>query len=314
MTTARSEIVDALEPGYYHCIARCVRRAFLCGLDSYSGKCYEHRKSWIRDRLKFLCETFAVECVSFAIMTNHLHTLLQIRPDIALSWKDEEVARRWCKLFPGKRENLEQKIKMILSDKDLIEKYRLRLSNLSWFNRCLNENIARRANAEDDCTGRFWQGRFKSQAIKTSAALLSCSVYVDLNPIRAGVAKTPEASDFTSVQVRIRSLANKHDKSALLAPKLVSHELSLGISEKTYIEIVDITGRNIVEGKKSIDESLAPILERLGIRSNNWMNLVQKQKSLFKNFIAPAETIRELASKNGKHWYQGIRAAERAFE
>lgn len=218
MTCARSEIVDPNEVGYYHCVSRCVRRAFLCGYDRYLGKCFEHRKSWIRARLKLLCEVFAIECISFAVMTNHLHVLLRTRPDTVPQWSDEEVAKRWCKLFPARPEALEEKIKRIMSDPALVQLYRARLSDLSWFNRCLKENIARRANAEDECTGRFWQGRFKCQVIESPAALLSCSVYMDLNPIRAGMAKTPEASDYTSVQVRIRSLIDKADKSVLLAP------------------------------------------------------------------------------------------------
>ena len=78
-------------------------------------------------------------------------------------------------------------------------------SPLSWFMRCLCEKIARAGNHEDGSSGRFWAGRFKSVALLDEAAILACSVYVDLNPIRAGVAETPEKSEHTSVFDRIRS-------------------------------------------------------------------------------------------------------------
>jgi hypothetical protein len=239
----RAEVVVADEIGVYHCVQRVVRRAFLCGVDCLSGKSYDHRRTWIRDRLESLAGLFGVEIAAFAVMSNHLHVILRNRPDVVVLWSDEEVARRWLTLFPGRvatkpdtatetvfpgptaeqarsilsdtpamppgREPvdpLERAVAMLSADPALMATIRGRLSSLSWFMRALAEPIARRANREDHCSGRFFEGRFKSQRLLDEAALLACSVYVDLNPIRARLADRPEASEQTSAQERIMAL------------------------------------------------------------------------------------------------------------
>jgi len=141
-----------------------------------------------------------------------MHVVLRQRPDIAEQWSDEDVARRWWNLYPkrsdGETHTLAEPeshaLAFLMASAEGLSERRSRLSNLSWIMRCLCEPIARRANFENGCRGRFFEGRFKSQAILTESAVLACSVYVDLTPIRAGIAKTPEASSHTSFQRRIR--------------------------------------------------------------------------------------------------------------
>ncbi len=212
MTLPRSSYVQEGEEGVYHCYSRCVRQAFLCGYDALTGRDYSHRKAWVVERLRFLASVFAIEVCAYAILAMHFHTILRTRPDIVASWSDREVARRWLILFPRHRRKrgapiapAEKEICALAECPERIAELRERLSSLSWFMGRLNEFIARAANKEDEVKGRFWDGRFKSQALLDEAAIAACMVYVDLNPIRAGLAATPEESDFTSIQERIRA-------------------------------------------------------------------------------------------------------------
>ena len=199
----RSEVFDEGTVSIYHCVNRCVRRAFLCGFDAATGKSYAHRKDWVQDRLETLAAIFAIDVVGYALMDNHLHVVLRNRPDIVRSWSDQQVARRWWSLFPKRREQdgrpaepKPHELRMLTSDRKRLQELRRRLSHISWFMRCLAENIARRANKEEENSGRFWAGRFKMSRILDETALLAVAIYVDLNPIRAGIAETPETSSW----------------------------------------------------------------------------------------------------------------------
>src|SRR6186713_3368417 len=286
---ARHQIVAKGEIGAYHCIARCVRRAFLCGKDPVSGKNFEHRKAWARDRLQRLAEAFAIDVGAYAVMANHLHIVLKQRPDLAKECSAEEVTRRWRHAFPKVRddEGLSEPARLMLeaeaADPKLVAQRRERLSDLSWFMRGLCEPIARRANREDGCTGRFWEGRFKSVALLDDAAVLACSAYVDLNPVRAGIAKTPETSLFTSAKERIDGVkaaaqdrarpAVKSNRSSRAAsarraelpgawlaqlvaerpgrkPSVAKPWLSLDLAD--YLKLFDWTGRQVRSDKRGV--------------------------------------------------------------
>jgi len=320
VTTARREIHDPQIEAFYHCYTRCVRRAFLCGFDSLTGKSYEHRKRWVRSRLATLVEIFAIECLAYAVMDNHLHSLLHTLPKVSMSWSDAEVARRWRLLFPRRRkpdgspeEPNGNEIAAITSDPMLVEKYRRRLSDISWFNRCLNEHIARRANAEDTCTGRFWEGRFKAQVLDTEGGVISCAVYIDLNRVRAGCAPTPEASEFTSIQDRIQALISNRRPSS---PRLGDFKDALGVtapSDEEYIRLVDESARMLKNGKHAMDPSLAPIFDRLGLRTEAWPVSIASHRRLFRRVVAPLGRLKALAAERGKGWFQGAEAARLLF-
>ena len=232
MALPRSKYVREGQEGVYHCFSRCVRRAFLYGFDSLTHRDYSHRKAWLVKRLRHLAAIFAIEVCAYAVLANHYHAILRTRPDIVALWSDLEVARRWLMLFPRHRDTsgapippAEEEIQALADCPDRIAKLRRRLCSLSWFMGRLNEFIAREANKEDRVKGRFWEGRFKCQALLDEAAIAACMVYVDLNPIRAGLAQTPEESDFTSIQERIHAWQEETMTTASAPSNAAAQEL-----------------------------------------------------------------------------------------
>ena len=217
MTKSREEQISLDDTSFYHCYVRCVRQAYLCGEDHSTGENYDHRKQWLVSRLRFLSYIYAIDICAYAILSNHYHVVLHVDKQRAQSWSDLEVVERWMQLYKGNvlvdrwlaDPNTIDKASL-LKVRKYIEGWRERLASISWFMRGVNETIARMANVEEGRSGRFWEGRFKSQALLDEAAVLSCMTYVDLNPVRAGMEKDLFASDFTSIQQRLYDYSNEN--------------------------------------------------------------------------------------------------------
>lgn len=311
----RREVLSETDVQVVHCVNRCVRRGFLCGDDAVSGKNYDHRRLWIRNRLEFLAGVFGVEVLGFAVMSNHFHVVLRSRPDAVSEWSDAEVAKRWWNLFPSRRDEdgtaadpTEFELNAIVNDKVKLTEVRKRLGSISWFMRCTSEVIARRANSEDECTGRFWEGRFKATVLDSDEAVAACMAYVDLNPIRAGLAETLEDSDFTSGQERMADVKSSEEVSSAdakdvrvehgaragwLSPiaqepirkKVRSRPVSRRVSNKgclpmslpEYLQLVDWTGRQLHPGKRGvISKDVPSVIERLGSSAEIWIHYIRK--------------------------------------
>ena len=313
MTRARREQVSLETTPYYHCITRCVRRAFLCGEDRLTGRSFDHRRQWIVDRVKVLARIFAVDVCAYAVMSNHYHLVLRVRSDRVGQWTDDEVLGRWLELFSGPMlvRRYRSGAKMGRGELDRIRRYvaayRARLSDLSWFMRCLNESVARRANAEDGCKGRFWEGRFKTQALLDEGALLSCMAYVDLNPIRAGLAHTPEGSDFTAIQERIRTWGQAEAELAAFKDDEAPRESdALPFSLEDYLQLVDWSGRAVREGKRgAIPAHLPPILRRLGIQTEAYVRVLRRSDYPMQRVVGRLEAMREAARELGQCFFKG---------
>ena len=297
MTRPRKTLISLADTPYYHITSRCVRRAFLCGVDHYSGQSYEHRRQWVVDRIRLLSSLFAIDVCAYAVMNNHYHLVLKLCPEQQNDLSDEQVMDRWCALFRGPLlvqryrggEPLSAPERSTVAD--IVKVWRTKLASISWFMRCLNQPIARQANLEDKCTGKFWESRFTSQALKTEEALLSCMAYVDLNPVRAGIAVSPETSSYTSIQERIQpafmleqAIENQQECGDLLDFKVplkpllhfeggMVDQMQSGIlfAYRDYLDLVDWTGRIVrIDKRGYIDSELPPILTRLHIDPGQW--------------------------------------------
>lgn len=327
---------------YYHCISRCVRRAFLCGEDHATGQSYEHRRGWVEARLIALTQPFAINLCAYAVMSNHTHVVLQVDAVQATDWSLQGVIERWHGLFAGTllsqrylrgeplgKAELQQLTKQA-------ETWRERLCSISWFMRCLNEDIARQANAEDGCSGRFWEGRFKCQALLDETALAACLAYVDLNPIRAGMADSPETSKHTAIQQRISALRNTMNEqkgttphegqSAEQAPQpgflhpFVGNPRQampdgLPFRLQDYLELVDWTGRLLRDDKRgAIPNHLAPILDRLNISPEAWLHLTRHFERRFPSLAGHPDHVQKACPLFGQRWAHGVKATRRLFK
>jgi REP element-mobilizing transposase RayT len=335
MTMARAHLVNVAVTRWYHCITRCVRRAFLL------GECQGDldRKQWIEQRLQELSEIFAVSVGGFSVMDNHLHVLLRLDPHVAAGWSDEHVVRRWGRLFPP-RDNSRQPLPVTrewvewrLQDAKWVATARERLKSLSWFMKCLKEPLARLANRQDKTRGAFFEERFKSIGILDEESLLATCAYIDLNPVAAGIVEVPEASPHTSVSTRVNHVKAKGRTAELQAggqvgaaalPASAGLEESIwlcpiedrggldssrrgmleGISLGHYLLLVDHTGRLFREGKAAISAELAEIFERLGSSADRWQARLEKLKAgrlLGRFFAGTRARLREAALALGVH-------------
>lgn len=332
MGYARKSLICLDDTPYYHVVARCVRRAWLWGFDEYAGKDYSHRKAWVLERLKSLSFVFAIDLCAYAVMSNHYHLVLHVDRARARRLSHEEIVERWTRIFgmPELIKRWQQGIAgeagRVMAER-LIELWRLRLTDVSWYMRCLNEHLARRANAEDQCTGRFWEGRFKSQALLDEAGLLTAMAYVDLNPVRARIAVTPEQSAFTSIYARIRQLRRvaevaTHDVNQFESTDVellafrdagsVKGAIPLAFAE--YLQLLDWTARAVQSGKRDTVEENAPsVFKQLRIDPGAWQRVMVPAGNLFGRALGRLGQLRLHAQVLGQSRVRGLRQAARLY-
>ncbi len=365
MSKPRRQQISLSDTRIYHCTSRCIRQLFL--LDEYNEFHQKHCKSekntavydnsasdkkrcderriWIVNRAKKLANIFAIDIAAYAVMHNHYHIILKVDVEQALGYTPIEVIEQWKILhkLPARVERLYQKglvqrERLNKHEKDAldgwVETYRKRLFSISWFMKSLNQYIAQRANKEDGVKGHLFEGKFKCQALLDEESIFTCMSYVDLNPIRAKIADTPEDSAFTSIQERILEKQGKpishpiqEDDSDLLrdiepakllpfagAPHIDNNPKHLQAELVSYISLVEWAGRQHYEGKRGkIDGELPDILKRLNVNKENWLEFSYGFKGNCNKAFGSSENLENY----NKHTYcrakQGVKAASKFY-
>jgi len=252
-----------------------------------------------------------------------MHLVIKLNPGEVESLSAADIIERWTCLYKGPKLIQRWRTNETLCPAELqavtdcVEIYRHRLMDLSWFMKCLNEPIARQANKEDNCTGHFWESRFKSQALLSEEALLSCMTYVDLNPVRAKMARTPEESSHTSIKERInpsfelsKAIEEQTKQNILLQfnqalKPLAAFEGAVKNTEQNgilfslndYLELVDYTGRIIRPDKRgAIPINMPSILQRIQLDKTSWLRNATEFERIYVGRFGKARKRKELAN------------------
>ncbi len=263
-----------------------------------SGESYEHRKGWVESRLLMLSEVFAVNVYGYAVMSNHYHAVLAVVPRRVSEWEDEEVARRWLRLSSRlEREAGTETREAMIGNRERLGEIRERLGSLSWFMKYMNEPIARAANREDGCRGRFWEGRFKSIALLDEGAVVGCMAYVDLNPIRAKVVSRVEEAAHTSMRRRIEC-----GEEGCVPLQSLS---ALGLTMSSYRGLLEWS---VEIDRGSVAEPGAPVrraLGRVGHEPAAWLSGVKSHHLKYRAYGA-LKHLRRYTERLGQRWIKGL--------
>lgn len=231
----RSELFTPEEQAIVHVMNRCVQQRFLLGYKKETGNEFGHRRQLFENELRKATSGFAIDLLAHAIMDNHFHLILRSRPEIVLEWSTPKWSSNGTSSAPSRKQkgrpidNLptEEQIAKKAQNVKQVAKWRRRLSDISWFMKLISQRMAKLYNAEDDKHGHFWEGRFKAVLLLDERALLTCSMYVDLNRIEAALATTLEDSEYTSIQRRLQALVVRDSMR-----KVLSEQVNVKASEQ----------------------------------------------------------------------------------
>ena len=321
MVFARAVTLPHGSRGTFHVITRCARRAFLFG----EGR--EHRRGWLAASLADTIPHFGLDLLSYAIMSNHVHLIVRLRPERVDDWSVTEAARHALSVFPARsgwqNEALPMTTALIeghAAHKVWLKQQRERLTSLSWFMRVVKQAISRRANAEDECRGHFWESRFHHVALLDEAAVIACMVYVDLNPIRARMAKTIAKSSYTGGRGRLllseqaddgawepgeKALAKRMISTRSVAPvhPVTGDEQTSWLNGPNYLRILDSTIAAIAGAPKSAWHGhLMNACSHLAIDVDRWRSVMGEGGRFCGTALGAADTRRQLAEHVRREW------------
>lgn len=188
----KPRILGRRETNYYHVMSRVVNRDYILG---------DEEKEFFRRTMRKLEAFMGVRVLTYCIMSNHWHILLEIPTSTEID--DDELHRRICTFYP------KQRAKVILQEYERAlaysnqtgntkwidewrEKYTSRMGDLSAFVKELKERFSKWYNRKHSRRGTLWEERFKSVLVEDSDhTIATMATYIELNPVRAGLVDDP---------------------------------------------------------------------------------------------------------------------------
>ncbi|MCL1126526.1 transposase [Shewanella surugensis] len=332
MTECRKKLIHIDSTPFYHISNYCVRGAYLVNDNPKTKQVDLHRAHWFVDKLIQLSTIFCIDIAAYTILPRHYHLVLKVNTDNAKNLTSLQVIERWRQVFNPHVLAIKYINKELFSNTEqeqfdeFISQWRERLTNISWFMRCLNETISRKVNKEDHCKGAFWQGRFKSQALLDEPAILACIMYVDLAPIREQLAQSLENIYLSSIQLRVAAfkqaqkeaqiydvegdfLAIAQQPSTLLPFDHMTRsgkQIHLPFHLFDYIELIKWTHKGIIENNVPSNQHNTPkLLTRLTINKKDWINTCRHFSQHYSHAIGSWQKMCEFSRQFNGKWCKG---------
>lgn len=318
MTKPRHILMPAGSMGTFHVVSRCVCREFLLERDGRRERLAQGLARWLPH--------VGLDLHAYAIMSNHVHLVLRLRPDRVAGWDDETVTRHALAVMPA-RTGLDRSavpvspevVARYANHADWVAQQRERLSTPSWLMRLMKQEIALQANRREGCSGHFWESRYHSTALLDLPAVIACMIYVDLNPLRAGLVTVPEQAEWCSARHRAARVAGLMSDAAaadaalgaLLAPlgdsapvcPLTGVMQTCDLDDRAYLSALDASGRRIAADKRGvIPDHVVGILERLGFTTEAWLGAMSRGGAMLGTALGAPALRHTFAARAGMSW------------
>jgi REP element-mobilizing transposase RayT len=205
------------KPAIYHCISRVVDRRFVFG---------ERECEAFRMHMRMYENFSGCRVLSYCLMSNHFHILLEVPPMAETGLSDEDLLKRLSGLYSkafvaGVAKELADARKAAkdgtgseMGAAEIHARYTYRMHQLSEFMKGLLIRFTRWFNRTHLRTGTLWEERFKSVIVESGLAARTMAAYIDLNPVRAGIVKDPAAYRWSSYGEAVGGGAKGNGKKA----------------------------------------------------------------------------------------------------
>jgi REP element-mobilizing transposase RayT len=213
-----SGLPGSARPVIYHCVSRVVDRRLAFGA---------REKEKLRMFLRMYEKFSGCRVLSYCLMCNHIHILLEVTPMPAGGLSDEALLDRLRAIYSdafvaevaSELAEARQQVAAGRGVESLLvgrihERFSYRMHDLSEFMKGFMQRYTQWHNRTHKRSGHLWEDRFKSVIVEDGVAAKTMAAYIDLNPVRAGMVKNPEDYRWSSYGEAIGGGAKGNGKKA----------------------------------------------------------------------------------------------------